>query len=145
MHPVLASNANTSPSAVPTYRRPPTTTGCVPPEVAPGYPNAHFSFNRGTASGVKPADVAELKRVFVIVAPQLFHAGAESVLLNGVWPVQNADAGIRSGNAVPNFFSDKYSARIRLWARLRSEACVFMAPVSRTCKMCSGVICFKTS
>src|SRR5207245_5867216 len=82
MHPVLASSAKISPSAVPTYRRPPTTTGCVPPDVAPGYPNAHFSFNRGASSAVKPADVPELKRVFVMLAPQLFHSGAVCVLLN---------------------------------------------------------------
>src|SRR5438067_7157901 len=113
MHPVLASSANTSPSAVPTYRNPPTTTGWVPPEVAPGYPNAHFSFNRGTSSAVKPADVPELKRVFVMPAPQLFHSGLACVLLNGAAAVQNAERGIRSGTATPNFFSDRYSARIR--------------------------------
>src|SRR2546425_4831095 len=146
MQPVFASSAKISPSAVPTYNQPPTITGCVPPEVAPGYPNAHFSLRRGTLSAVKPAAAVDSKRVLVIVTPQPFHSELFGLSDNGVAElVQNAVRGMMSGGALPNGFPDKYSARTCRWARLRSAACVFIAPVSSTCSMCSGVICFRTS
>src|SRR6058998_733141 len=121
MHPVLASSAKTSPSASPTYRRPPTTTGCVPPVVAPGNPKAHFSFRRGTSAALKPAALAAWNRVLVIVTPQPFHSAVLFVLAEAATPfAQKAERGMMSGGTLPNFFSDRYSASIRRWARLRS-------------------------
>src|SRR6266403_427220 len=146
MLPARASSANRSPSASPTLTRPPTTTGCVPPELAPGNPNAHFSFRRGTSSTVIPAALAGWKRVFVIVAPQPFQADPDSESrIDPTVLSQNADSGIGFRGSPPNCLPERYSASARRCARLRSAACAFIAPFSSASRICSGRICLRTS
>src|SRR5260370_41633554 len=99
------------------------TTGCVPPELAPGNPNAHFSFRRGTSSAVIPAASAGWKRVFVIVAPQPFQAGPVSELrIDPTALSQNADLGIGFRGSLPDCSRETDAPRLRLCARLCSTA-----------------------
>src|SRR6476646_2091077 len=96
--PFFASSAKRSPSAPPTYMRPPATTGCVPPDLAPGSPNAQASFRRGTSRAVIAAASPDWKRVFVIPAPQPFQLGPVSKGRNGLAVLpQKAEAGIIAG------------------------------------------------
>src|SRR6266850_907252 len=120
MQPVFASITNSSPSAVETYTRPPTTTGCVPAELAPGNPKAHFSVSRGTSSAVIPAARADWKRVFPIPSPQPFQDGPASALAGGaVAALQNADFDIAASTAASGL-PDTYAASARRCVRLRS-------------------------
>src|SRR6266550_8542241 len=98
--------------------RPPATTGCVPPELAPGSPNAHFSFRPGTSRAVIPAASPDWKRVLVIAAHQPFQLGPVSEARNGpaVLP-QNAEAGMIAGSLASGL-PERYSARTRRCARL---------------------------
>src|SRR5947208_41865 len=110
MQPVFASSAKRSPSASPTYTRPPTITGCVPPELAPGKPKAHFNLRRETSSAVIPAASAGSKRVFVMVTPQPFQAGSDSEPEKRVAVlVQDADFGIMFADSEPNGLPERYS------------------------------------
>src|SRR5260221_4425369 len=108
--------------------RPPATTGCVPPELAPGSPKAHASFNRGTSRAVIPAGSPDWNRALVIPAPQPFQLGPPNEARNGaaVLP-QNADAGM-TGGALVSPLPERYSARTCRCARLRSAAWAFIAP-----------------
>src|SRR5258708_11318508 len=91
--------------------RPPATTGCVPPELAPGSPNAQASFRRGTSRAVIAAASPDWKRALVIPAPQPFQLGPVSEGRNGpaVLP-QKAEAGMLAGS-LADCRPAKYSAR----------------------------------
>src|SRR5712691_5698980 len=110
--------------------RPPATTGWVPPELAPGSPNAQDSFRRGTSRAVIAAASPDWKRALVIPAPQPFQLGPVSEARNGpaVLP-QNAEAGMIAGSPA-NGLPERYSARTCRCARLRSAACAFIVPFS---------------
>src|SRR6266436_9559768 len=106
--------------------RPPATTGCVPPELAPGSPNAHFSFRRETSRALIAAASPGWKRALVSPAPQPFQLGPVSAARNGAGVVpQNADAGTIAG-ALASVLPERYSARTYRCARLRSAACAFI-------------------
>src|SRR5882672_1409941 len=125
--------------------RPPATTGCVPPELAPGSPNAHANFRRGTSRAVIPAASPDWNRVFVIPAPQPFQLGPVSEARNGpAVLLQNADLGMIAGSLASGL-PDRYSARTRRCARLRSAACAFIAPFSNAWRICSALIRLKMS
>src|SRR5258708_2977779 len=91
--------------------RPPATTGCVPPELAPGSPNAQASFRCGTSRAVIAAASPDWKRALVIPAPQPFQLGPVSEARNGpaVLP-QNAEAGMIAGSP-PNDLPETYSPK----------------------------------
>src|SRR5579859_4620198 len=103
--------------------RPPMTTGCVPPELAPGNPNAHLNFRCGRSSAVIPAASPGSKREFVTVTPQPFQAGPPKELRNvRIELPQNADLGMGFGSSLPNDLPERYSERAWRCARLRSAA-----------------------
>src|SRR4029453_15896228 len=98
--PVFAAITYSLPSAVATYTRPPTITGCVPAELAPGNPKANFTVSRGTSSAVIPGAWADWNRVFPIPSPQPFQDGPASPLAGGAAvALQNADFGIAPSEA----------------------------------------------
>src|SRR6266571_1914308 len=144
--PVFASSTYISPSAVAMYRRPPATTGCVPAEVAPGNPNAHFSLRCDTSSAVIPAASADWNRMLVMPWPQPFQAGPARGFAGGADAgLQNADLGIDPPESAARRFSDTYSARARRCARLRSAARARIEPLSSDSSTCSALIRFIAS
>src|SRR5262245_17297518 len=111
--PVFASSTYNSPSAVATYTRPATITGCVPAELAPGNPKAHLSASRGTSSAVIPAACADWNRVFPMPSPHPFQDGPASALArDAVATLQNADFGIAASEAASGL-PDRYAASVR--------------------------------
>jgi hypothetical protein len=120
--------------------RPPATTGCVPPDVPPGSPKAHFNFSRGTSLADSFAASAAWNRVFVRLAPQPFQLAPASDARNGVplFP-QNADAGMTAGSFAIRL-PDKYSASTRRCTRERSAAIAFIDPFFSVSRICSGLI-----
>src|SRR5258708_15426921 len=105
--------------------RPPATTGCVPPELAPGSPNAQASLRRGTSRAVIAAASPDWKRALVIPAPQPFQLGPVSEGRNGpaVLP-QKAEAGIVAGTP-PNCLAGRCPAQTCRSSPLRSAARAF--------------------
>src|SRR5207244_5367588 len=144
--PVLASSTYISPSAVAMYRRPPATTGCVPAELAPGKPNAHFSLRCDRSSAVISAASADWNRVLVMPRPQPFQAGpARAFVLGADVELQNADLRISPPESAARRFSDTYSARARRCARLRSATRARIEPFSSDSSNCSALIRFIAS
>src|SRR5882672_12879538 len=110
--------------------RPPATTGCVPPELAPGSPNAHFSFRRATSRALIPAASPGWNRAFVMPAPQPFQLGPVSDARNGLAvAAHDAEEGM-IGGALASGLPERYSASTCRCARLRSAACAFIVPFS---------------
>src|SRR3981081_1259603 len=97
--------------------RPPATTGCVPPELAPGSPNAHFSFRRATSRALIAAASRDWNRAFAIPAPQPFQLGPVSAARNGVAVgPHKAEAGMIAG-VLASGLPERYSASTRRCAR----------------------------
>src|SRR5262245_35698273 len=120
--------------------RPPATTGCVPPEVAPGSPNAHFNFRRGTSRAESLAASAAWKRAFARPAPQPFQPGPLSDARNGApEPAQNAETGTTAGSFVKRL-PERYSASTRRCALERSADIAFIDPFLSASRICPGLI-----
>src|SRR5690349_13065564 len=88
MHPVLASTEYTYPMSVPTKTRPETIVGWPYAESPVGYPNAHFNFNCGTSSAVRPAPFASWNRELTISGLHPFHSGPEEGSASGAFAAQ---------------------------------------------------------
>src|SRR6266567_170928 len=97
--------------------RPPATTGCVPPELAPGSPNAQASFRRGTSRAVIAAASPDWKRALVILAPQPFQLGPVSEARNGPAVLPQNDDGAMIAGALASGLPERYSARTCRCAR----------------------------
>src|SRR5262249_7307911 len=121
-------------------------TGCVPAELAPGKPKAHFSRKCDTSSAVIFAASADWNRVLVMLPPQPFHAGSvRGFAVVADVGLQNADFGSNELESPARRFSDTYSASARRCARLRSSTRARIEPLSNDSSTCSALIRFIAS
>src|SRR6185295_15213523 len=132
MQPVVASSEYTKPLSPPMNTRPEATVGCPLADSPDGYPNAHFSFNRGTCAAVSLALPDGWNRVFPESAPHPFHAGPlaglDSVGLLGHrlgMLLASPTFALPSGRPLMN------SATRCLWISLKPSVCTFMEPEAR--------------